>query len=266
MSLFGGSILGRSRRRNKNRAIIAGVSVAAVVAVGGGMALAADQIRARYAAPVSEQVQSYYDENKSLATSTARADTPLVSVIGDSYSGALIVGGVKRANWADVMKQGLAKDGTSVEIKVNSAGGSGYVNPGPTKTMFGQAVAEAVTPETDVIVFFGSRNDAGQSAEAVGAEAAKAYQAATAIAPSAKLLVIGPAWTEPVTPDSVLAIRDSLRQATEAANGTFVDPLEADWFQGDAAVNIGSDRVHPNESGHIYMAGLIQPAVTAALS
>lgn len=216
--------------------------------------------------PVSDQVQKYYDENvKNAAATLPAAVVPLVSVVGDSYSGNIVTGGVKRPSWADVVKSNLAKSGTDVELKVHSSGGSGYVNPGTLKTTFGKDVAGTVTPETDVVVFFGSRNDAGEPPAAVGAAASAAYKAAATIAPSAKLVVIGPPWVDAATPPEVLEIRDALKEATVAAKGTFVDPLDDGWFQGANASKIGSDGIHPNESGHAYMAGLIEPVIAKAL-
>lgn len=60
--------MAKSSRKNKKRAIIAGVSVAAVLAVGGGMVVAAEAIRASYSPPVSDKVQAAYEAGLKQAT------------------------------------------------------------------------------------------------------------------------------------------------------------------------------------------------------
>lgn len=241
---------------------MAGTALGVIGAIAITGAMVAVAIEGQAPPPVSDQVSSYYAASPTL---TAAAEVPLVSIVGDSYSGPLVQDGAKLPNWADTVKANLTSSGKRVDIKVNSSGGSGYVTAGPTATVFGQDVTGTVTPQTDVIVFFGSRNDAGQAPAAVGSAAAEAFKSAKAIAPAARLVVIGPAWTEPVTPASILAIRDSLKRAASDHQATFVDPLADAWFQGASFSGIGSDRIHPNKAGHEYMASLIQPVIAASL-
>ena len=85
------------------------------------------------------------------------------------------------------------------------------------------------------------------------------------IAPSSKLLVIGPPWTDPIRRwmSSMFATSSAVRPTTPGA--TFVDPISEGWFVGRPDL-IGPDGIHPNDAGHAYMAEKIAPLIHAQLS
>ena len=82
--------------------------------------------------------------------------------------------------------------------------------------------------------------------------------AARAAAPMAKIVVIGPAWTEPDPPPNVLQTRDVIRTEAELTEAIFVDPIAEAWFI-DRPDLIGPDGIHPTNAGHAYVADKIAP-------
>jgi len=77
--------------------------------------------------------------------------------------------------------------------------------------------------------------------------------------------VIGPPWVNGSPPASIVADRDVVQAAAQAAGATFVDPLREGWFTGPYASLIGSDGVHPTDAGHRHLADLILPRIAQAL-
>jgi lysophospholipase L1-like esterase len=179
-----------------------------------------------------------------------------VVVIGDSYTGGSDQGGYGNARWTAVAASTLDAADLPVLLTVNAVGGTGYVaHAGGTKP-FPDRVAAAVTKDARIVVVFGSRND-GPDAAAVGPAAREVYADIKRLAPQAKLLVIGPPLVDADSAALIGDLRDTLKQATAAAGGTFVDPVAEGWFTGRDAGLIGSDKIHPVDAGHKYMAGKI---------
>jgi len=247
------------KSQTRTRLIVASAGAAALAAVLGVGAVVGSNERDRYPV-VSEQVQHYYDEQQAKGVVITQAPAiPLVSVIGDSYTAGSGEGGLKTANWVPQADTAV----TSATMVSKASGGSGYVNPGPKGRVFRDLIPESVKPTTDLVVFFGSRNDQ-RNAQEVRAAAEAAYAEARKIAPEAKLLVIGAPWVDAAVPESITAINAALAEATAAAGGTFVDPVSANWYIENPSL-IGKDGVHPTDEGHAYTASKIAPLITAAL-
>lgn len=208
--------------------------------------------------PVSQKVQDYYDN---AGKPTAEPDKMVISIIGDSYVGGSGMGGNGVNNWTSLIV-GELPEPDKIEMYKSGMGGSGYVTRGPTRKIFSEAIPGLLGAKSDVVVFFGSINDRGESPEMVGASAAATYAEAKKAAPNAKLLVIGPAWTSDNVPSEMLAIRDALHTAALEAGATWVDPIAEQWFFDRAAL-IGSDKTHPTNEGHAYMEQKILPYLTA---
>jgi hypothetical protein len=115
------------------------------------------------------------------------------------------------------------------------------------------------------VVFFGSRNDEGVDPMQMAGMAHDTFDLARRIAPSSKLLVIGPPWPTADPPFDVLYVRDTLSGQAHNAGATFIDPISEGWFVGRPDL-IGPDGVHPNDAGHAYMAEKIAPLIHAQLS
>lgn len=206
--------------------------------------------------PVSQKVMDYYTNPPELLP-----DPDLVTIIGDSYTGGSDMGGYGAANWVAraQMKVGRAN------LDNEGLGGTGYT----TGNSFGSRVAPAsIGPNTDVVMFVGSRNDLSANYSAVLAAASGAYAEARKLAPDAELVVVGPVWGGGEVPENMIKIRDAVRDAATGAGATWVDPLEHGWFLAtpEERALIGEDSVHPTDEGHAYLAEKMLPLLVTALA
>ncbi|MCU1401000.1 MAG: lysophospholipase L1-like esterase [Acidimicrobiales bacterium] len=159
----------------------------------------------------------------------------------------------------------LEDSGYNVELTVDATAGSGYVRTGASGTNFVDQIGRTVTPDTSLVVVFGSRYDDGIiPREQVGSTANTAIENIRSIAPNAAILVIGPAWPDDQFPAYISGIEWILKATVAADHATFLDPIADQWFFGQSAV-IGSDGISPTDAGHAFMAERIEPAVQALL-
>ncbi|MFJ4262329.1 SGNH/GDSL hydrolase family protein [Paenarthrobacter nicotinovorans] len=252
--------MARSRKRSRTKSD--GKRVLTFVGLG---ALALATVAAVAVALITAQQQVSPAVAGPRPTFTERPVVPLISVLGDSYTGGSAVGGIGEKNWSGVVKQSLLDSGKDVDMRVDGKGGSGYVHVGGQDTTFVAEVPKVVTPESDVVIFFGSRNDLTATGPEVEAAAASAYAEVKRIAPKAKLIVVGVPWVNEDVPRGAVRTNEAVAAAAKAAGGTFIDPQAERWFFGADAALIGYDKVHPVDEGHIYMAKRITPHVQAAL-
>jgi lysophospholipase L1-like esterase len=187
-----------------------------------------------------------------------------VVVIGDSLTAGAMEGGMGPLGWPELTWNTLRSTGIDVAPNVSGRGGSGYVHRGLDGTVYPEEAERLVWPDDTLVVFFGSRNDAPEPIDAIGAQANRAFAETRHTAPHAALLVIGPVWFDLNPPAEILAIRDTLRDQTHLAGGIFVDPIEERWFVGHPEL-IGADGRHPNNAGHQYLAEQIAPRIRGAL-
>jgi lysophospholipase L1-like esterase len=188
-----------------------------------------------------------------------------VAVIGDSYTTGTDEGGLGPNAWTARAWQTLSARGVRIAAAVAAEGKAGYAVPGDHSSMFEDLTARAVKPDDVLVVFFGSRNDQGVDPGLLIERARNAFVLARRFAPSAMFLVIGPPWPTAAVPDSMLMVRDVLNAAARAAGAAFVDPIGDRWFVGRPDL-IGPDGVHPNDSGHQYLADKIAPLIRMQLS
>jgi lysophospholipase L1-like esterase len=193
-------------------------------------------------------------------------DTPLsrVAVIGDSYTTGSDEGGQGSQGWAARSWQTLARQGFQINPDVAAEGGAGYAVRGNRGSVFGDLTPAAVRPDDTLVLFFGSRNDQGIDPEVLADSARDCFVFARHVAPSARLLVIGPPWPTADVPAPVLQIRDVLYAQARAIGATWIDPIAERWFVGRPDL-IGKDGVHPTDAGHAYMADKIAPLIAAQL-
>lgn len=198
---------------------------------------------------------------------TAARGAPIdhVAVIGDSYTNGTDEGGQGSNAWTSRTWLTLARQGVQIAPDVASEGRAGYVTLGDQGSTFEDLTARAVHPDDALVVFFGSRNDEGADPVQLTAKAHATFDYARHIAPSSKLLVIGPPWPTANPPFDVLYVRDVLSGQARDAGATFVDPISEGWFVGRPDL-IGPDGIHPNDAGHAYMAEKIAPLIRAQLS
>ena len=165
---------------------------------------------------------------------TVARGTPIdhVAVIGDSYTTGTEEGGWGSNTWTNRTWLTLAHQGVQVAPEVASEGRAGYVVRGDHGSVFEDLTNRAVHPDDALVVFFGSRNDHGVDPTQMAAMAHDTLDLARRIAPSAKLLVIGPPWTDSDPPIDVLYVRDILSGQANDVGATFIDPISEGWFVG----------------------------------
>lgn len=188
-----------------------------------------------------------------------------VAVIGDSYTGGSDAGGYGPKGWPELVTATLSREGVTITPRVGAEGGSGYAHPGQKGGVFADQIPATVRPDDGLVVLFGSRNDDDIAAADLTNTVRDTLVSVKATAPQAKLLVIGPPWTDANPPRGVLQARDILRDQARAVGATFVDPITDGWFAGRPEL-IGPDGVHPTDAGHAYMAEKIAPHVSAILT
>jgi len=164
----------------------------------------------------------------------AALGTPIdhVAVIGDSYTTGTDEGGQGANAWTTRTWLALAHQGVQILPDVASEGRAGYVVRGDHGSVFEDLTLRAVHPDDSLVVFFGSRNDEGVDPMQMAAMAHDTFDLARRMAPSAKLLVIGPPWPTANPPFDVLYVRDTLSSQAREAGATFIDPIIDGWFVG----------------------------------
>lgn len=172
-----------------------------------------------------------------------------VVVVGDSLSTGH--GTSPQQAWPALIRKDPL--GAGLEVVNAAENGSGYLSTGDLDGTFGTEVENFVTPDTGIVVFFGSENDLGFAPADVGGAALAAMDRAEALAPEAKIIVVGPP-SYSATPDPALVdISDQLRAAARQAGGEFVDPIAEGWISDDFDDLIGPDGDHPTVLGQHYL-------------
>ncbi|WP_156689660.1 Rv0518 family GDSL lipase [Mycobacterium sp. Marseille-P9652] len=183
-----------------------------------------------------------------------------VAIVSDSYTTGTNEGGEGPRSWPARASQILTQAGERIVPDVAAEGRAGYVVRGDHGSVFEDLVPRAVKPDDALVVFFGSRNDQGVDPGLLAGRVSAALDLARRLAPSARLLVIGPPWPTADVPPAMFAIRDVLGAAAAGVGASWVDPIADRWFV-DRPDLIGADGVHPTDAGHQYMADMIAPLI-----
>lgn len=195
--------------------------------------------------------------------------TNWAAIIGDSYTSGSPQGGHGPQSWAALLKSNLHDDGVELSENVGAVGASGYVAPGHFSAgVFADQIGRVVGTNDNLVIIFGSRNDAKVPADDLTQAVHTALVKVHDMAPKAKVLLISPAWaawsTYPPSVDMV-KVRDVLKTEAELTGATLLDPIADKWF-ADRPDVIGEDGVHPTDEGHVYMAERITPVVKQLLA
>jgi lysophospholipase L1-like esterase len=185
-----------------------------------------------------------------------------ILVIGDSLTEGSGEGGQGYTGWPALVWPSLKSQGVWIMPVLSGEGGSGYVHPGLRGSVFGERAASLVSPQDELVVFFGSSNDSVAPPSVLASAVRDAFAKTKAAAPAAKLLVIGPVAPNP--PPEIARIPGILRDEAQAVGAVFVDPIAEGWLATNPEL-IGSDGVHPNAAGHQYLAERIGPLIRDAL-
>lgn len=186
------------------------------------------------------------------------AEPAVLAVYGDGYASGNELGGLDAAGWP-----ALVAEETGSRLMLRAVPRAGYASRGVSGEDFPDIVEGQPVADATVTVVSGSRNDADKDPEVVRANAERVLALVRQAAPETAIVVVGPAWTGGDAPAGVLAVRDVVEAAAEAAGATFLDPLADGWFTERSGL-IATDGISPTDAGHAYLADLIAPVVAAA--
>lgn len=187
-----------------------------------------------------------------------------VVVIGDSLSTGY--GTSPEEAWPRQLGLDLRPGQQPVEIINAARDGAGYVATDEGGETFGSQVAATLDASTDIVVFFGSDNDAGQDPADVKAAVEDALAESRTVAPHAALVVIGPLTAFDPAETDLDVIRDQERTAALDAGAEFVDPIAEHWIPGPDSPLLGPDREHPSSQGQQFLKEKIQGILTSLQS
>lgn len=181
-----------------------------------------------------------------------------IAIIGDSFTEGTPLGGEGESNWTRVLSTRLDGAGVVHSLRAEASSGSGYSSPGVRNLTFAQLAELAITPETDLVIVFGSVNDAGTPEGRFSTDVRTTLEAIRKRAGSATLLVVGPAWVDARIPPEIVRIEEVLRMEALRVDAEFVNPLKERWFfdpnRSSAVGLISTDGLHPTDDGHEYLA------------
>lgn len=200
------------------------------------------------------------------SATAAPAPAPVTAAfIGDSYTAG--TGASDPAHsWAGLFAAARGWDAANL-----ARGGTGYLTS-PTGAKAREACGEDVCPNyaaeihdaaqarPDVVVVAGGRNDGSAVTPALRDAVTGFYQALRAALPNARIVAISPIWAADTPQPDPAEYKALVRQAATAVGGEYVELGEP--FAGHPEM-IGPDRVHPNQSGHAYLAEVVGRAVKA---
>lgn len=201
--------------------------------------------------------------------STPQPGLNYVAVIGDSFTAGSPAGGAKSspANWVNRVSTELRGRGVDIRASVGAIGGTGYASAGrkATSGLFSEQVRQVVGYNDNLVVLFGSRNDSQIDPALLAPKVHDTLTQVRKLAPNAKILMVGPVWTNATPTLAVQANRDVLKAQAAEFGATFVDPLAEKWFW-DRPDLLGPDGVHPTDAGHGYIAERMTPVIEHLLA
>lgn len=162
-----------------------------------------------------------------------------------------------------------------------SRGGTGYITAGSFATLADRVALDISPYDFERLVVWAGYNDNGGNQASIQAAAESLY--ATLIAecvPNADICVIGCYSPSGSPAASITNTDNSLKAAALTAGLPFVSPLTGGVYDSDgnlivtqgawittanAAGYVGTDGVHPNDNGHIYLARRVVEALKALM-
>lgn len=215
--------------------------------------------------PLSQAERDRIDAAASAADASDEAARPrVVAFLSDSYG---------EGTGSDGPGRGLA-DQTAQQMGCQldnfSAGGTGYVTPGPEgsgRGPFTDRVADIVAAHPDIVIVAGGLNDMERdySDEDVHAAVDATLTGLQDGLPDAQIVVVGPWWGNSFPTRSAVAVDQIVGKVAADHGLPTVSPLQGEWITGsndgkvagNRAQYIGADLTHPSQAGHDYLAGKI---------
>lgn len=183
-----------------------------------------------------------------------------IVIVGDSLSTGL--GTSPESAWPQLLGDDLRSGQVSVEVTNAARNGAGYVAVGEDESTFRSQIKVSVTASTDVVVLFGSDNDAGQDPSELHTALSEALLAIKAQAPHARRVVIGPLTAFDTLEEEVNLIRDEERSVASGCGIEFVDPVAEHWVPRPDSALLGHDGEHPSYEGQRFLERKIKAILT----
>lgn len=237
----------RQRERQPGRGwVLAGVGILAIATVAlTGLALTqSTNTRSAAAQPSYSAVPQI----------TEASTTPLVGVLGDSWSG----GAGSRTSNEKTSFARLALQQAGVGGKIFAEGGTGYTVDSTWGAAYPDRLDELIEYAPDAVLIQGGANDYAATDDELHDAALRTYDAVADALPEATIIVLGPLYSIDGDNDSVDSIRAVLADAAEERGIEFIDPVAEEWMPLDPAFY--SDGYHPNAEGHGMIAKRLAPS------
>ncbi|WP_285245778.1 SGNH/GDSL hydrolase family protein [Pseudarthrobacter sp. fls2-241-R2A-127] len=185
-----------------------------------------------------------------------------IVIIGDSLSTGY--GTAPEEAWPRLLEQDLRSQRQRHPVEVINAAqdGAGYIAVGDDGGAFGSQINATIDASTDIVVFFGSDNDAGQDPGELKSAITDALQASNKLAPHATRIMIGPLTAFDSVQSDIKMIRDQERVAAHEAGIDFVDPVAERWIPHPDSPLLGPDNEHPSSQGQEFLEQKIKGLVT----
>lgn len=249
-----------SKLRRLNGKVLGNVGLA-VLALGTIGAVAATVTAEGNPAPVSSQVQSYYEANSAQPTIATSTPKPVIAFIGDSYTQGAGASD-KPLRWTEqvaaatgMWPENLGRGGTGYVTVAGKAGCGLDVCPN-----YAQMVPDVAAKNPATVVVAGGQNDFGlfeRDPAAVTAAVNKTFTDLRSALPNAKLVAVGPSTPWTVNP-SVVAFDAAVQEAAETVNAAYVSMIEPNVINKDWLLE---DRAHVNDAGHKAIAERVLTAL-----
>lgn len=184
-----------------------------------------------------------------------------IVIIGDSLSTGY--GTSRKEAWPRLLQDDLSSAEMPVVVTNAARNGAGYIAVGDDEATFESEIDGTVNASTDVVVLFGSDNDAGQDPVELHEYLVNALAKIKTLAPHARCVIIGPLTGFDTLESDVSAIRDQERAAALDVGAEFVDPVAEHWIPGPDSALLGPDGEHPSSEGQHFLEGKIKALLTA---
>jgi lysophospholipase L1-like esterase len=178
--------------------------------------------------------------------------------LGDSYT----MGGTPDARPEDTYAAVTARI-LGWQVIIGGRGGTGFVAPGPAHEPFRVLFDRQLgwRPAPDMVIVSGGHNDRKYAPSRVAEAAQSLLGRIRRLWPTTRVVLLGPMWGSGAPDASVLEIRDALEVTAHGLAIPFIDPLRERWITGDRDAGTGNaahyilrDHIHPNATGHYYLA------------
>lgn len=183
-----------------------------------------------------------------------------VTVISDDLAAPASTG-TPVPQWPMLVQQDLGQRVVSL-----TTSGSGYTTRPLTSLFGGTFVARAsqAAPSSRVVLIMGGNNDQRATRVQLLRASSEAITAAQQRAPDATIVVVGPASPGRDAPDSLLAVRNALRESATRGEARFVDPIAQGWLN-DRTGYLAADERSLTELGQREMATRIDAVLRPLL-